>query len=79
MANTITTKGTLQLTLLDSNGNSDLLFFDNAKASIAAADIDSLSSFIADKALLVSSSGYPVIAISDAKVIRNKHTELDLS
>ena len=72
MAHTITTKGTLQLTLLDSNGNSDLLFFDNA-------DIESLSSFIADNELFVSSAGNPVVAISDAKVIRNKHTELDLS
>ena len=73
------TKGTLQLTLGYSDGSNDLLLLDNAKASIAGSEIDSLETFLTANNILLGNDGATLTAITDARIISNEKTTLDLS
>ena len=79
MADVIKTKGTLQLTLLDSNGNSNLLYIENPKASIAASEIATLNSFLTSSQVVLGEGGTFITEISDAKLRINTTTKLDLT
>ena len=79
MADTIKTSNSLQISYTLSNGSSDILLLDNAKASIAASEIDSLNSFIADNNLLVGTDGATFNAITEARLKGREKTILDLS
>ena len=78
MADTVKSANTLQFSYTLSDGSSDVLLLDNAKASIAAADIDSLASFIASNELLLK-NGATFAAITEARSISREKTILDLS
>lgn len=79
MADVIKTKGTLQLTLTDSGGNSNLLYIDNPKASIAASEIESLNSFLAGSQVILGEGGAIITGVSDARIRINTKTQLDLT
>ena len=79
MADTIKTSNSLQISYTLSDGSSDILLLDNAKASIAASEIDSLNSFIADNNLLVGTDGATFNAITEARLKGREKTILDLS
>ena len=79
MADTIKTSNSLQISYTLSNGSSDILLLDNAKASIAASEIDSLNAFIADNNLLIGADGATFNAITEARLKGREKTILDLS
>ena len=79
MADTIKTTDTFQLTCGYSDGSSNILLFDNANSSITAADVASLSSYIADNNLLLGNGDATFSAITDARIIGKKKTSLDIS
>ena len=79
MAIVVKNKDTLQLTLGCSDYSSDILLVENPKASISGAEIDDLEAHIVDNGLLLGNSGSPVTAITDARVLRNEKSILDLS
>lgn len=79
MADTVKTANTLQISYTLSDGSSDILLLDNAKASIAASEIDSLNAFIADNNLLIGADGASFAGITEARIKGREKTILDLS
>ncbi len=78
MADTVKTANSLQISYTLSDGSSDVLTLDNAKASIAASEIESLGSFIADNNLFLK-DGATFAGITEARYISREKTILDLS
>lgn len=79
MADTVKSANTLRITYTLSDGSSDILLLDNAKASIAASEIDSLNAFIADNNLLIGADGASFAGITEARIKGREKTILDLS
>ena len=79
MADVITTKNSLQVTLGYADGDTGSLVIDNPKASVAATDIDDLNDFILDNNILFSSSGSACTGIIKAETIENEKTKIDIS
>ena len=79
MADITTTKRSLQIIATYSNGDSELLVVDNAADSIAASDIADLESFLANNHIFLGNGDSSIVAISDARLLTNEQTALDLS
>lgn len=76
------TKTTNKLSILTSysDGDTRTITLDNPKASIAASEIDSLNSFIADNNLLIGDkNGASFAGITEARVVTTTTKYLDLS
>lgn len=79
MADTITTKKSLQLTLGYADGNSGSLIIENPKDSIAATDIDDLNGYIVNNNILLGNSGAACTGIIKAETIENEKTKIELN
>ena len=79
MADTITTKKSLQLTLGYTNGDTGSIIIDNPKASVAATDIDDLNDCIVNNNILLGNSGSACTGIIKVETIENERTKIELS
>lgn len=79
MADTISTKNSLQLTLGYANGDTGSIIIDNPKESVAATDIDDLNDCIVNNNILLGNSGAACIGIIKAETIENEKTKIELS
>ena len=72
------TKGVLQITTGFVDGSTGLLLIDNPKASIATAEIESLSSFLADSQVILGNNAAAFNSITEARFVGNESTSLDI-
>ncbi|MBR6713185.1 MAG: DUF2922 family protein [Selenomonadaceae bacterium] len=79
MADTITTKKSLQLTLSYTDGSTGSIIIDNPKDSVAAADIDDLNDCIVNNNILLGNSNSTCTGITQAESIENEKTKIELS
>ena len=79
MADTITTKKSLLLTLGYADGSSGSLIIDNPKVSVAATDIDDLNDCIVNNNIFLGNSGATCTGITKAEFIENEKTQIELS
>lgn len=79
MADTITTKNSLQLTLSYSDGSTGSIIIDNPKASVAANDIDDLNDCIVNNNILLGNSSATCTGITQVESIENEKTKIELS
>lgn len=80
MADIVKEKNTLSLEMEFTDGDTRTINFDNPKDNLAASQINSLGSFMAENKLVVGDkAGADVMRFKTAKITRGTTTYLDLN
>lgn len=80
MADIVKQKNTLSLEMEFTDGDTRTITFDNPKSNLAAAEINSLGSYMADNKLVIGDkAGADVMRFKTAKITSGVTTYLDLN